>query len=198
MHLLPQPIDLQRIFADQKLPQPTGDVVAEGGIDDRFDHLGLRIGFADPFQARNRVRTRTSTASWLLAVLRSTLATRKTWQMTSVIFMRNLRSVARGRNSRAGTARSRRNCLPPWLTPKCTQYTLSNIRPSIIRLENTRDAAPTTSVPVSKGRLMHAAVPLVFSLREQIADQLRNDVLCGRSGRGTAHERTGAGRRALA
>ena len=41
---------LQRILADENLAQAAGDVVAERRIDDRLDHLGRRIGLADPFE----------------------------------------------------------------------------------------------------------------------------------------------------
>ena len=50
VHLLPQPLGFQRVFAQEHLAQPAGDVVAEGSIDDGFDHFGLRIRFANPFQ----------------------------------------------------------------------------------------------------------------------------------------------------
>ena len=52
IHLLPQPLGLQRVFAQHDLPQPAGDVVAERRVDDRLDHLGRRVGLADAFQAR--------------------------------------------------------------------------------------------------------------------------------------------------
>ena len=41
MHFLPQPLGFQWVFADQKLPQATRNIMAEWGIDDRFDHFGL-------------------------------------------------------------------------------------------------------------------------------------------------------------
>ena len=51
VHLLPQPLVLQRVLADEQLPQAAGDVVAERRVDDRLDHLGRRVGLADAFQA---------------------------------------------------------------------------------------------------------------------------------------------------
>ena len=87
IHLLPQPLGFQRIFADEDFAQAAGNVVAERRVDDRLDHLGRSVGLANAFQARLSVRTRTSTASWLLAVLASTLLTRSIWQTICVIFM---------------------------------------------------------------------------------------------------------------
>src|SRR6185295_6201959 len=37
-------------LADQNLPQPAGDVVAERRVDDRLHDLRRRIRFADPFE----------------------------------------------------------------------------------------------------------------------------------------------------
>ena len=51
MHLLPQPVGLQRILADQDFSQPASNVVAERRVDNRLDDLWLRIRFADAFQA---------------------------------------------------------------------------------------------------------------------------------------------------
>ena len=50
-HLLPQPLGLERVLADQQLAQSAGDVVTERGIDDRLDDFGRGIGLADPFRA---------------------------------------------------------------------------------------------------------------------------------------------------
>ena len=49
MHFLPEPLGLQGVFADDDFPQAAGDVMAERGVDDGLDHLGRRIGLADPF-----------------------------------------------------------------------------------------------------------------------------------------------------
>ena len=51
IHLLPEPFVVERVLADQKSPQPAGDVVAERGVDDRLHHLGRRIRLADAFEA---------------------------------------------------------------------------------------------------------------------------------------------------
>lgn len=51
VHLLPQPFVLERVLADEQVPQPAGDVVAERSVDDGLDHFRRRIRFADPFEA---------------------------------------------------------------------------------------------------------------------------------------------------
>ncbi len=51
IHLLPQPLGLQRVLADQQRSQPGGHVVAERSVDHRLDHFGRGIGLADPLQA---------------------------------------------------------------------------------------------------------------------------------------------------
>ena len=37
VHLLPEPTNLQWVFTDNKFPQPAGNVVTEGRVDDRLD-----------------------------------------------------------------------------------------------------------------------------------------------------------------
>ena len=51
VHFLPQPVGLERVLADEQLPQPAGNVVAERSIDDGLDDFGGRVRFADPLQS---------------------------------------------------------------------------------------------------------------------------------------------------
>ena len=50
VHLLPEAVRLQRVFPDDDLSQPTGNVMAEGRIDNRFDDFRRGVRFADSFQ----------------------------------------------------------------------------------------------------------------------------------------------------
>src|SRR5262249_25031700 len=52
IHLLPEALVLEGVLAKEELPQSAGDVVAERGVDDRLDHLRIRVGLANPFETR--------------------------------------------------------------------------------------------------------------------------------------------------
>src|SRR5262249_4104269 len=51
IHFLPESLGLERVFAEENLAEAAGDVVAERGVDDGFDHFGRSVGLADSLEA---------------------------------------------------------------------------------------------------------------------------------------------------
>ena len=47
VHLLPEPLDVERVLADQDVAQAHGDRVGARRLDERLDELGRRVDLAD-------------------------------------------------------------------------------------------------------------------------------------------------------
>jgi hypothetical protein len=48
---LPKALGFEGVFADEDFAQTAGNVVAEGGVDDSFDHFGRGVGLPYPFES---------------------------------------------------------------------------------------------------------------------------------------------------
>src|SRR5947207_2111713 len=51
IHFLPEPFGFERILVEQYFAQAAGDIMTEGGVDDRLDDLRRSVGLANTFEA---------------------------------------------------------------------------------------------------------------------------------------------------
>jgi len=50
IHLIPKPFGIHWVFANQQLPETAGELVTEGGVDNRLGHLRAGVHFAGAFK----------------------------------------------------------------------------------------------------------------------------------------------------